>query len=594
MNRRRRVTATLHVQRVVVAGVAVLPVFLVGSVGRATATHADRSRRASNPIVLENALPGTRAWITTPSAPRGTIEGYAEPSLLPRSTTHFHVSVSPSARYRIRVYRIGWYGGAGARLLACLPSCTRSEIGSPRPTPPPDANGEVRAGWPVTDVLRIPAGWVSGYYLAQFVLTSGPHKGQAARTPFVVRPPRDRSSRILVQVPANTWQAYNGWGGKSLYNFSSTNGRPANRVSFARPYAVGLAGAQEFSGWEIPLLRFLEREGYDVSYQTDIDTSFDPGSLLQHRLVMTAGHGEYWTKEMRDAFDAARDSGTNLAFMGANTGYWQVRYEHGGETMVGYKSVYDPNPDPYLKTAMFRELIPPRYECELLGIQHQGVGLKWPPGDYTVQSATLGDPWMRHTGFRRGSIVRGIVSSESDTIPGSQTAQSSCGHALTVFFHRERGDDKDGNADAVRYLASSGARVFSSGSHQFSWGLADSGPIPGETPGLEDARLQAFMRNALTDLQRPAPPTRVTARRRGRVVRIIVAWNADPRVRGMIVTRLGSAKAPTTDTESVVVCRTRRHSCSDRVRGTAQYAAVTVDRWGRSAPTMSNRGQPSP
>ena len=95
---------------------------------------------------------------------------------------------------------------------------------------------------------------------------------------------------------------------------------------------------------------------------------------------------------MRDAFDAARDSGTNLAFMGANTAYWQVRYEDGGETMVGYKSVYDPEPDPYLKTAMFRELVPPRYECELLGIQHQGVGLHWQPGDYTVRSDTLARP----------------------------------------------------------------------------------------------------------------------------------------------------------------------------------------------------------
>src|SRR5436305_14339742 len=109
------------------------------------------------------------------AAPIGAIDGYAEPSLAPGETAHFHVSGSPSARYRIRVCRIGWYGGAGGRLLAGLPSCSGHETATAQTTPAPDGNGEVRAGWPVTDSLRIPAGWVSGYYLAQFVLTSGPY-----------------------------------------------------------------------------------------------------------------------------------------------------------------------------------------------------------------------------------------------------------------------------------------------------------------------------------------------------------------------------------------------------------------------------------
>src|SRR5436853_227279 len=104
-------------------------------------------------------------------------------------------------------------------------------------------------------------------------------------------------------------------------------------VSFDRPIApLG----QWPIVWEVPLIRFLEREGYDLSYQTDVDTHLSPASLLDHQLVMTSGHDEYWTKEMRDGFDVARDHGTNLAFMGANNGYWQLRYQDGTRTLAGY------------------------------------------------------------------------------------------------------------------------------------------------------------------------------------------------------------------------------------------------------------------
>ena len=233
--------------------------------------------------------------------------------------------------------------------------------------PGPDGNGETVAGWPVTDELRIPADAVSGYYVANLVLTSGSYRGEASTVFFVVRPSPGNHSAILVQVPVNTWQAYNEWGGKSLYGFNSTDLAAANRVSFDRPVAP--AGQWPIV-WEVPLIRFLEREGYDVSYQTDLDTHVSPGSLLDHRLVMISGHDEYWTKEMRDAFEAARDAGTNLAFMGANAGYWQVRYEDGGRTIVGYKSNADPIADPALRTILFRDLGRP--ECQLEGVMHQG------------------------------------------------------------------------------------------------------------------------------------------------------------------------------------------------------------------------------
>ena len=483
----------------VVAAVALALLLLSACAGRA----------ASNPVQTENDFPGSPGWLLQ-GATGHAIEVYAsETSVLPGGSVSLHVSTSPAALYRILVFRLGWYGGAGARRVACVPGCTTDEPGVPLSPPPPGPDGAVRAGWPVTTTVAFGSGWASGYYLIEALLTTGPQAGRVATTYVIEREPPGRAAAILVRVPVNTWQAYNGWGGFSLYNFSTTapGSDRAHHVSFDRPYDWTLPGAQGPLQWELPLVRFLEREGYDVSYQTDVDTHRDPGSLLQHKLVISAGHGEYWTRQERDALDAARDRGLNLAFMGANMGYWQIRYEDAERTIVGYKSTYDPNPDPSAKTAMFRELQPPRYECELLGVQHAGGALNWGVSDYVVPPAAANDRWFANTGFTASSTLRGLVSVEADSIPPGQTAASSCGHALTVFFQHDAGSVWKGNADAVRYTALSGSEVFSAGSLQFVWGIDDFSP-DGLGHGLVDPRLQQFMRNVLTEMTVPpsAPP----------------------------------------------------------------------------------------
>ena len=530
----------------------------------------------TNPIQTENARPGTTAW-QSQDADETAIDGYAsEASALPGDRLHFHVGTRPAARYHIEIYRLGWYGGAGARLLACIPAgCGFSRVGEPRPPGTPGPGGIVRAGWPVTDELTVPSDWTSGYLMVRFRTQSG----RVWTTYVILREPPTHRSAILVQVPVNTWQAYNGWGGRSLYEFDYSNGVRADHVSFDRPYAWKLQGGQSPLVWELQSVRFLERRGYDVSYQTDLDTDRDPASLLRHRLVLVNGHDEYWTKQMFDAFDGARNRGTNLAFLGANAAYWQVRYEDAGRTMVSYKSFSDPIADPALKTVRFRELMPPRYECTLIGIQHQGAVLDWPPGDYTVQAAAVGDPWLAGTGFASGDVVPGVVSTESDTIPGNQTAASSCTHALTVFFHRERGGDKDGNADAIRYTAPSGSRVFASGSHQWSWALDAfrDGSAGRGVPA--DSRVERFMANALDDLTRPSPPIAVTASATGRGVVLGASLYTDPRTTGVRFMRFSGGP---------VVCGGPA-GCTDRPPGhrTYAYEAVVVDPWRVSLPTMS-------
>jgi hypothetical protein len=482
----------LTVIAVLVAGLAVA--------GRASAAPAS--------VAAENALPGSPGWRMS-DAPRGTlaqqydgtvvsIDGYAaEQSVAPGGRLDLHVGVAPGLGYRIEVYRLGWYGGAGARRMACLPGCGGSRAGVVQPAPPaPDpVTGEVRAGWSVTDTIEVGTDWVSGYYVAQLVLTSGPDAGTARWVPFVVRAPAGSRAAVMVLVPVNTWVAYNGWGGKSLYDNKSRDGRRASHVSFERPYWAAQYGLLDH---EYQLVRFLEREGYDLAYATDVDVHRAPATIRDHRLFMLAGHGEYWTRRMRDAADGARDAGVNIASMGANTAYWQVRYANGEHTVVGYKSTADPTPDPADDTIRFRDLGRP--ECELLGVQYQD---SWST-DAVVRSfgpvtEALGHPWFAGSGFVPGATSPRTVGYEWDFItPG-------CDHPpLTQLFHWDDGPGGLPPADAVEYTAPSGARVFSTGSMQFAWGL--DGWRDGYTQS-SDTRLIAFMRNAMAALTGgPAPP----------------------------------------------------------------------------------------
>ncbi len=479
---------------------------------------------AANPVQVENAKPGDSYWMAATQDPSSSaIEGYATAtSVRPGDSIGFHVSTNPAARYRIEIDRLGWYGGSGGRRVACLvraaldASCSQDELGVQQPAAPaPDpVTGEVDAGWSVTDRLSVPADWTSGYYLAVFRLTSGPSAGQTGYTPFIVQAPVGDHAAILVQVPANTWQAYNTWGGEDLY----TSPR-AVKVSFNRPYALegaAAVGAGRGGGlfeWEYPLVRFLERTGWDVSYTTDDDVDRDPRILLHHALDMTAGHGEYWTKQMRDGWEAAQSAGVNLAFMGANAGYWQIRYEDNDRTIVSYKTSPDPDPDPTDKTVQFRQLSAPRPECQLEGVQFAGTVLYRNYLDYSVD---VSDPWFAGTGLTTGSVLPGLVGYETDAVDPTCHVPPVT-PLLTYSSPPANPGGPPARADSVRYRACSGAEVFSAGSLQFSWGL-DSWrdprysapgfpPLPPASPGLQQAMTQA-----LGDLTQRARPYTWTTR----------------------------------------------------------------------------------
>src|SRR5436190_20982733 len=292
---------------------------------------------------------------------------------------------------------------------------------------------------------------------------------------------------------------------------------------------------------------------------------------------------------MRDAFDAARDAGTNLAFTGSNAAYWQIRYEDDHRTMVGYKDYPDPEIDPALKTVLFRELVPPRHECELMGVMHLRLRPHQSgPVDYTVTDAAATDPWFAGTGLKPGDKVLDVVGNEWDSLPDAPPPSACVKPGLTVLFHYE---GAPANADAVRYTAPSGARVFAGGAQQLSWPLDTFNLGRFGRTLAPDQRFQQFMRNALDDLTRPASPVALPVAVRGRTVTVRVRAAPDPRVHGFQIFRHAGADAFQPDDPGVVkICQTTAGTCMQRRlhRGMYRFEAVTDDEWGRSYPTSCN------
>jgi hypothetical protein len=528
------------------------------------------ARSALNPIQAENALPGTTSWLRYP----GGAELYAsEISAAPGDDLHLHVSAN--GNYRLVVYRLGWYGGTGARQMECVPGCDSDHAGHVQPAA--TGTNPVRANWPVTDVVPTAADWVSGYYLIEAVLTSGPNTGEAAVTWAILRQPATaRPSDILVQVPVNTWQAYNHWGGQSLYDIPAPRG---HEVTFDRPFGEQ---AQTPMWWEIQLVRFLEREGYDVSYQTDVDTDQNPASLLQHRLLIDAGHDEYWSTAMWNAWTAAQAAGTNMIFTGSNDAYWHIRYADNDRSIITYKTLNDPGASTLAEeTGMFRQIGPG--EACLMGTAHTYFVVQGHALDYTVTATGAADPWLAGTGLKAGDTIAGVVGREHDEL---HPWPAECAHpGLEVLFHYDPSSTGDQNGDAVKFTAPSGARVFSSGAQEFTWALdvwrPDNKlfteiPVGADRSAQADPRVQKFMENVLADLTRPAAPMNVKAHvARHRVV-VTLGKQIDPRFTGF------TAYAKTRDGSWRRLCHGTVRCAAALPRGTGSFsvAAYGIDRWG--------------
>jgi len=454
-----------------------------GYVGTSRARAATQATQALNAIQVENSNPGTPGWDDFSSvAQQDAISGYGSKISVNHGDSLDLYVTTTAASFTIDVFRTGWYAGVGARRLASLGSFPGVHRAIPTPDP---VTGLVAAtDWTKTTTLTIPSSWVTGVYLAKLSASNG----NKSFIFFVVR--NDGGTEpIAFQTSVTTYQAYNAWGGTSLYT-NNTNKAVykydlATKVSFDRPFdPQDSNGAGHFLYYEYPFIRWAESQGYDLTYITDLDTHTNINPLANHRAFLSVGHDEYWTRGMRDNVTGAIANGMNAAFFSANTAYWQIRLEPNSSgtpnrVEVSYKDSATfnspPGPDPQygvnnsIVTTRWRDPPVNLPENSFIGVMYQDqVNTSYP---YVVQNASN---WIyAGTGFINGTKVPGIVGYEYDKVwnngfspPGLTVLSSS-----PVVGCCEGGGSSVSNS--TLYTAPSGARVFASGTIQWAWGLDD-------------------------------------------------------------------------------------------------------------------------
>ncbi|MCY2994339.1 MAG: hypothetical protein NTY19_41665, partial [Planctomycetota bacterium] len=292
-----------------------------------------------------------RGALPTPAAAAQALylEGYCDPlSVQAGEDVGFCVSTN-AERFSIEVARVG----AEEEVVWTKAGLAGQEY------PPDDGTGlTVRSAmygcrWPAAVKLTVSPAWKSGFY--RVVLQAGTerrgeippgpvHRVKLTSQParfvmcFVVRAAQPgQRSKILLQLASNTYQAYNSWGGSSLYS-----GPQTPRVSFRRPMQLYPWGSP--ITWELPFLRWAEGHGHPIEVCTNLDLEFHPELLPHYRLVLSVGHDEYWSTGMRDSLETFIANGGNCAFFSGNTCCWQVRVEDAGRALVCYKRVHEQDP----------------------------------------------------------------------------------------------------------------------------------------------------------------------------------------------------------------------------------------------------------
>jgi hypothetical protein len=459
---------------------------------------------AQNQIVLENQKIGTNAWQigSTSLARNNEIAGYGDAiSINKGQSLNLKVSLAQASQYNVDVYRLGYYGGTGGRLMSSASGLSGVTQAAAAIDP---TTRLVEYKWNNSYTVQTGTDWTSGLYLAKLTDST---TGKQSYVEFVVRDD-NRPAEIGFQDASNTAAAYNNAGGYSSYTFNSVNNQAAYKVSFDRPLSPE---TNSVLAWEYQTARWAEAQGYDISYYSNIDVHTNPNQLYSQNAFLSVGHDEYWSLEMRNSVEKARDNGTNLAFFSANSAYWRVRYEpsttgQSNRVLSIYKDNWAQDPlaqqDNSLATTRFRSAQVNRPENALLGVMYTGLTNNVTAGyDFVVSNAT--DPYYAGTGLKNGDKIPGLVGYEWDAVVNNGLTP-----ARLVILSQSPVIPDGGTApglppgtntnisNAVRYTAASGAKVFSSGTIQWAWGLEnDLVPNPRRNPAT-----QKITTNILADL----------------------------------------------------------------------------------------------
>lgn len=522
----------------IVVGIAGCMLVLVQP-GRA---KADPCGSGGNVIACENSLPGAPSsqWDVSPGEGT-TIQGFADPfSVNLGGTVNFKIQ-SSAASYTVDIYRMGYYGGDGARLITSVTpniSVTQNQPACNTNT----ATGLVDcSNWGISASWTVPTNLVSGVYFAHITRTDG--TADETQIPFVVRDDSSHSG-ILFATNDETWEAYNAWGGYSLYTGTATDtsnrktnldaGR-AEQVSYDRPYATrSIGNGQDFFFYaEFPMIEFLEENGYDISYIDQGTVASPSGASLieQHKTFLKAGHDEYWTASEVSNVTAARDAGVNMAFFTGNEVYWKTRFGsdaagEAGRTLITYKETLDSaqtDPgDPPVWTGAWYD---PRFS---------------PPGDGgKPQNALTGQLWTVNEGTSaitvpyqyaklrlwRNTAISGLQSGQTATLTNEtlgyewdqdidngyrpagefDLSSTTVDAPQVVTDYQEDLADKTVTHHLTLYRAASGALVFGAGTVQWAWGLNsthDGDAKPDASPMMQQATV-----NLLADMGNIQPTT---------------------------------------------------------------------------------------
>jgi hypothetical protein len=431
------------------------------------------AQEAATAIELENAKPGSGGWQIPSTPPQGAqaIEGYADhdSAAVGDVVRVFVNTAAPS--WHLEAWRMGWYGGTKGRLVWS----SRVQPGSVQPAPFRDpVTHMAEARWSSPLAISIDSTWTPGAYLLVLVSSSGGRQF----VPLTVRDDASKAALLLVDA-TTTWQAYNEWGGCSLYACPGVKGaHRATIVSFDRPYAANYGrGSADFLDHELPLIALVERLGLDVTYVTDVDLDRDPQLALAHRAVLSLGHDEYYSTAMRSALEEARDAGVNLAFLGANAIYRHIRLEPSWDGRarrreVNYRSTKDPGAlhDPSAATVQWRN--PPLNDPEnaLIGIQYGCAPMS---GGLRIVDPSA---WLLDgTGVSAGTTFPGLVGNEFDSLTKNGKTPA---NLQLIADSPVRCLGKAYFADMSWYAAPSGAGVFASGTVHWICTLDGTCPAP--------------------------------------------------------------------------------------------------------------------
>ncbi len=491
----------------------------------------------ANVITDENAKPGTPGWPLTKWSVdaygrSAAIEGYcSELSYAAGDTLKAFVSTNPASPYTCEIYRLGYYGGAGARLITSVGPLQGSV--QPEPVPPKNFLNECR--WAVGFTTVVGADWVSGVYVGKLTATAS---GNQSYIIFVVHD--NRQSDFLLKVSDFTWHAYGRWPRmSSLYCLPDQSDCGMYygfevAVSFDRPYgaytnfsmlpdtAQRSVGTGCFLMFEWPMAYFMEQNGYDVSYISCIDAHRDQNRLKRTHAILSVGHDEYWTEAMYNNFIAARQSGVSIGFFSGNAAFCAISltpsWDNRSNRVIQRQHIFSD-------------------EKELIGATSYGVG--W--GHFRCTSPSH---WMYEgTGMQQGDSIFLLMGWEYHGAPLRANAEVFSTGVL------------DYSGDPVTYHATTygselGGTVVNASTIFWSMPLARNGmaPIPGHLNHggtlrmrgwPQDARVQRMTVNALNHMAgvSPTPSTEPQIRSREDIRMVAPGHAAWYDLRGSVVTQ---------------------------------------------------------